>query len=339
MMIAMNKCKQFNEKIWLDFGKNLINNKELIKDKELIKKDDEEELLKKQKLFLEKQKLFLESCKCRKKFLNYMDKNLTSKPNSIVGDTDVTLDFDRGGLTEQEFINLSMSGDEQVIWDRFQSAGNDVLSFGFWGYATLDMIGNKRKEYIEPSFLARTGNGEKTIDEALKRIYGALEIINEALKNNTSLQKIDKIDRIDKAVRRSDKTVRGILRSMCNPAPRGKRVIFNECYLGKSYWRWYWADKMSYHITLSPKQIRGALNTKSYAVFAEKMHTGKSYIGSERLLGGLLMYMHESEPDAKKLKKIINQISYLSAWKALEMQDSDGNKREIQEISNRLDHS
>ena len=279
--MAINK--KFDEKIWLEFGKKLIDKRRL-----------------------EEQRKFLEHCKSREIFLTYMDKNITSKPNSIVGDTDVTLVLDREAFSEQEFINLSTSGDEQKIWTTFQSAGSDVLLYGFWGYVTLDII---KKKYIQPSFLARTGNGIKTIDEALK--------------SNASPKKIDS-------------TVRRILRSMCNPAPRGKRVIFNECYLGKSYWRWHWANKMSLHIELSPEQIRKVLNTKSYAVFAQKMHTGKSYIGSERLLGGLLMYMNESKPTTKKLEKIINQISYLSIWKALEMQNPLDNQKTIQEIVDRL---
>ena len=53
-----------------------------------------------------------------------------------------------------------------------------------------------------------------------------------------------------------DDCVRRVLRSMgCPPAGRGKRIIFNDFYLGKAYWRWNWADKMSNEINLSFEDI------------------------------------------------------------------------------------
>ena len=90
---------------------------------------------------------------------------------------------------------------------------------------------------------------------------------------------------LDKALNSSDKKdiddrVRRILRSMCNPAPRGKRVVYDGFYLGKAYLRWYWAHTMSEKINLKPREILQVLNAKSYGKFAGKMHSGKSYISS-----------------------------------------------------------
>lgn len=254
---------------------------------------------------------FLESCKDGKNsFLLYMEEKLSSnsdKPCDIIDSIPCTLDLHRPVFTEEEFINLERCPkNEQAIWDTFQHTGDAVSLYGFWGYVTLNMI---RKEYIQPLFLARDGHGAKTIDRALQV--------------NTN----GEIDRV----------VRNILRSMCNPAPRGKRVIFNDCYLSKSYWRWHWADKMSSRIQLNPDEIRAILDATYYAEFSEKMHSGKSYISSENVLGGLLLYLNDNPvKEISKFKEIVNKISYLSAWKAIEMQDATDNQKEIQQIANNL---
>lgn len=286
--MMMNKYKRFDETAWHEFGKTL-----------LAERGSDE------------QKDFLNSCMFGKEeFLRYVEENLPSKPwclNGVIGSTNCTLVLDRQGFSEKEFVSLSeFPENEQIIWGAFKDADDAVYSYGFWGYVTLDMI---KKSYIKPVFLARSGNGVKTIDKALKG--------ND-----------------DKEI---DSVVRRILRSMCNSAPRGKRVIFNECYLGKSYWRWHWAEKMSQHIPLSPEEIRDVLTATCYSSFSAKMHSGKSYIGSKNVLGGLLLYLEkEASEGSKKLEKIINQISYLSAWKAIEMQSAAVNQTEIQQIAKNL---
>lgn len=296
--MTMTNYKRFDEQVWLKFGKDLLCTRGS-----------------------KKQKDFLNGCKGGKKeFLIYMKNNLLSDSNSVIGDTSVNFVPEQGKFTDKEFINLSeIDGNGKTIWNAFKNIDNEVLfKCGFWGHVILEMI---KKECIEPSYLAasESASGVKNIDKALKNM--------------------------DKE---ADKVVRRILRSMCNSEPRGKRIVFNDFYLGKSYWRWHWAEKMSAHIKLSPEEIRKLLNAKNYGVFAEKMHTGRSYISTENVLGGLLLYMNKYKEDSKgtekkksksrelkskKLEKIINQISYLSAMKAIEMQTPSDNQKEIQSIS------
>ena len=132
-----------------------------------------------------------------------------------------------------------------------------------------------------------------------------------------------------------DGCVRRILRSMCNPAPRGKRIVFNDFCLGKSYWRWAWAEKMCDPTGLSFKDILKILSDKYYATLSEKMHSGKSCISSDKVFGGLLLYLKSVKSNKMgggKLRKIIDRLSYLSAWKAIEVQPAEMNKKEIADI-------
>jgi hypothetical protein len=136
-----------------------------------------------------------------------------------------------------------------------------------------------------------------------------------------------------------DDCTRRILRSMGNSAPRGKRIVFNDFYLGKAYWRWNWANKMSREINLSFKEVLNTLDEKGYTEFYQAMHTGggKSYISQTNILGGLLLFLNKNpEILVKNIKKIIDIISYLSAWKAIEVQSPELNKQEIQIIANNL---
>lgn len=287
--MKMNNYKRFHEETWLEFGKTLLK----------VKNSDE-------------QVYFLESCKSGKdRFLGYMENYLLTTSNyldGIIGEIICPLDFNRSELREQEFINPEQFPEnEQVIWDAFKDTGDAVSCNGFWGYVTLNMI---KKNYIQPAYLERSGDGVKAIDHALQ----------------------DKInDDIDTAVR-------SILRSMCNQAARGKRVIFNECYLSKSYWRWQWADKMSSHIQLSSEEIREILNATYYAIFAEKMHSGKNNIDSENVLGGLLLYLknNQDKVNSTLLGKIIDQISNLNSYKDMEKQNSAVNHKAIQQIADKL---
>jgi 5-bromo-4-chloroindolyl phosphate hydrolysis protein len=78
---------------------------------------------------------------------------------------------------------------------------------------------------------------------------------------------------------------------------------------------------------------------KGYTEFYQAMHTGggKSYISQTNILGGLLLFLNKNpEILVKNIKKIIDIISYLSAWKAIEVQSPELNKQEIQIIANNL---
>ena len=258
----------------------------------------------------EEQKEFLEICKTGKDgFLDYIDEQLSSYKDGVIADAPIY--FERK-FTETEFL-CPPKDTQEIIWDMFKDMPDEIMySCGFWGYTIIGMIKN---DSIKPEYLASELNGvNKT----------GIYMIDEALKSTVSEDK-----KIDDRVRR-------ILRSMCNPEPRGKRIVFNDFSLGKAYWRWHWATRMAQHIGLNSSQILEIFDEKYYAAFSEKMHSGQSYISSENVLGGLLLYL-QSQPrkeiHSKQLKKIIDKISYLSAWKAIEMQDPARNQEEIKEIS------
>ncbi len=93
------------------------------------------------------------------------------------------------------------------------------------------------------------------------------------------------------------------------------------------------------NIGLNFDQILETFDEKYYAEFSAKMHSGRSYIGSENIFGGLLMYLNQVQGNkipGKKLGKIIDKVSYLSAWKAIEVQEPNFNQIEIQKISETL---
>ena len=248
---------------------------------------------------------FLQVCKSGNEFLQYLKQRLFSD-NGVVGER--LVEFDRcfpERLTENAFFNPP--ADVQMnIWNYFQTLPAETLySCGFWGYVVVEMIKHGK---IDPCFLAKNSDND-----------------NGAIK-------------IDKAIRSSDPKikddcVRRILRSLCNPAPRGERIVFYDFPLGKSYWNWHWAHTMGKLIALEAAQIRSVLNTRNYGIFAEKMHSQKSYISQRNTLGGLVLFLHENrERKNLELRKIVDQISFLSAWKAIELQSPDENKNEIAEI-------
>jgi hypothetical protein len=72
------------------------------------------------------------------------------------------------------------------------------------------------------------------------------------------------------------------------------------------------------------------------SLFAE-MHTQKSYISQTNTLGGLLLFLNANpETLVKNTKKIIDTISYLSIWKAIEIQSPEKNQCEIKIIADNL---
>lgn len=250
-----------------------------------------------------RQKDFLSACQSGKAdFLQWIDEDLGDK---IIGNSDL-VDF-KHTFTEREFLHPP-DDTQKIIWDALRGKSDEMMySCGFWGYTVRRMI---EDDYIEPDYLASQLNGE--------RKTGAF-VIDQAIQSNNM-----------------DDCVRRILRSMCNPGPRGKRIVFHDFHLGKSYWRWHWAKRMSGHSGLGFGQILKILDEKYYASFSMKMHTKKSYIGSENTFGGLLLFLKQEQQNeekitGKQLEKVIDNIAYLSAWKALEMQEPEDNKKEIQQ--------
>lgn len=283
----MIKYKRIDEKIWHDFGKNM-----------LAKKGSEN------------QREFLRACRAGKgDFLRYVSA-VCPVDDNVVGEQDVGFKYK---FSKGEFRHVPRDT-QQIIWNAFQNIpADDVSSCGFWGYVIITLIGN---DMIEPEFLAAGSNGD-----AAAGSY----VIDKALQSDNEKQ-------IDDCARR-------ILRSLCNPAPRGKRIVFNDFYLGKAFWRWRWSDRMSGVINLQRDDILKVLDEKYYAEFSEKMHTGKSCIGTENILGGLLLYLknvNKEKVGGKMLGKIIDHISRLSVWKAIEIQSPALNKKEIQAISKDL---
>ena len=280
----MTNYKRIDEKAWLDFGKNL-----------LVDKDSD------------RQVEFLQNCRSTDTFLRYMEENLLSRPGSVIGSETATLNLK---FTEKEFI-CPPKDTQRKIWNVFKGESTEIMSScGFWGYVTIQLLEDGA---IESNYLAAKLNGITST---------GLYMIDTALTSN-------KTKTIDRRVRR-------VLRSMCNPSTRGKRIVFNDYYFGKTYWRWCWANRMSGPTRLNVDKILSIFDDMSYGTFAGKMHTGKSYIGSENVLGGLLLYLNrtnEKQSTGKRLEKIIDKIGYLSAWKGIEVQSIENNKKDIQKIA------
>lgn len=252
-----------------------------------------------------RQRRFLETCLTGKdSFLQYLHENFVE--GKVVGDQSIALQYK---FMEQEFL-FPPKDTQEVIWNAFSSVHDeDTSSCEFWAYIIINMI---RHDHIEPKFLAsqlngKTKNGGYAIDNALKS--GNEETV--------------------------DVCARRILRSMCNPEPRGKRIVFNDFYLGKSYWRWCWANKMVRVIGLDFDVILKIFDEDYYAEFSAKMHTGKSYISAEKILGGLLLWLKgtgKSKIGQAQLRVVIDNIAYLSAWKGIEEQNPTFNKAEIEKL-------
>ena len=263
-----------------------------------------------------KQKEFLRICKSGKNaFLQYMGDHLFSIDNSVFGEELITFEYK---FTEREFL-CPPKDTQEIIWNTFKSLSDDIMaSCGFWGYIITNMIKNN---HIKPEYLAANLNG---INET------GISVIDQALESKNNKTAGDK--KIDVCVRR-------ILRSMCNPMPRGKRVVFDDFYLGKAYWRWNWSEKMSTVVGLEFEEMLRIFDADYYGEFSAKMHSGKSYISSENVLGGLLLYLQQTDKNklsTRNLREIIDKIAYLSAWKAIEIQDPELNQTAIQEIAKTL---
>lgn len=270
-------------------------------------------LLKKYGASEQQQEEFLSACRSGKAdFMKYIHDNLLSG-NSVRdgGLVDIQHNF-----SEKEFLRPPEST-QKVIWNTLQGQPYEQLySCECWGYLIIRMIEAGR---IEPSWLASNWNGSNDTGEA---------VIDDAMANP------------GKKGKKRDRCVRRILRSMCNPVPRGKRIVFNDFHLGKSFWRWHWADRMHQHIGLSLEQTLEVLDENNYGEFSAKMHSakGQSYISAEKTLGGLLLFLAQEQGAkrmvvGKRLREIIDSIGYLSAWKAIETQDVKANQADIEQIA------
>lgn len=257
----------------------------------------------------EEQIKFLQSCRDGKDvFLQYLSNNIFNEEGVIISGKGV---FFNHKFTESEF-RFPPIDTQQIIWDAFQNIPKQNMgSCGFWGSVIVDMI---KHDCITPDYLASNVNGV----------------------NETGVYMLDSaIDSDDNKM--IDDCVRRVLRSMGNSAPRGKRIIFNDFYLGRAYWRWSWSNKMSNEISLSFEEILNTLDEKGYAEFSAKMHTQRSYISQTNTFGGLLLFLNKNpETLVKNIKKIIDTISYLSIWKAIEIQSPELNQVEIKGISDSL---
>jgi len=262
----------------------------------------------KEKQILDSQIEFLQVCKNGKEdFLNYLNKKLLNDKESIIKGSSVVFNHK---FTEAEF-RFPPKDTQKIIWDTFKKIEREYMGyFGFWGNIIIDMIKN---DHIKPDYLASD-----------------LSNVNE-----TGIYMLDSAINSDDG-KRIDDCARRVLRSMgCPPEGRKKKILFNDFYLGKAYWRWHWANKMSNEINLSFDEILTIFDETSYSVFSERMHSKDSYISQINTLGGLLLFLNENNLKGK-LKNVIKTISYLSAWKAIESQSPELNKQEIQVIVNNL---
>lgn len=253
----------------------------------------------------DKQIEFLQVCRNGKDdFLNYLEQNLLNNEDTIIKGKSVFFDHK---FTEAEF-RFPPIDTQEIIWEFFGKIEREYMGYcGFWGYVVIQMI---KHNCITPDYLASELNGvHKT----------GVYMLDNAINSNDG-------KKIDECVRR-------ILRSMSNPAPRGKRIVFNDFYLGKAYWRWNWAHKMSNKISLSVEEILETLDEKGYAEFSGRMHSNQSYISQKNTLGGLLLFLNKNPKTlTQNITKIIKMLGYLSAWKAIELQSPELNEQEIQII-------
>ena len=247
---------------------------------------------------------FLNAClKNDGEFFQFIAESLSDQ---TVGENEFA--FDHPKFSELQFCRPPGSTQER-IWDAFNKCNHETLSeCGFWGYVIYRMLASN---LIEPFYLAAGLGGNAK---------GAV-VISEALDSKSN--------------KKVDRCVRRILRSMCNPAPRGNRIVFYDFCLSQAYWRWYWAEKMSTVIQLSPEQIRGVLNLDYFQELSAQMHSGRSCISVKNVFGGLLLYLQtkSEKVTGKNLRAIVDKIAYLSAWKAIEAQSPEDNKNEIANLT------
>lgn len=235
---------------------------------------------------------FLEACRSKDSFDAYISENL--KTENLRTGNSVVFQYE---FTQKEFY-FPPEDTQKTIWETFSHLPRETMSdVCFWGSVMLDLIENSS---FEPAWLAANGgggseDGDYAIDMALK---------------------------FPEEVKKIDTCVRRILRSMCNPRPRGKRIVYFDFPLGKSWWRYFWAKEMSKHIEVDFERILEILDLSSYQVLAERMHSNRSYISYPNVFGGMLLFLDRSSDsvNSKTIGKIANHLAYLIIWNSIEMQ-------------------
>ena len=272
------------------------------------------------------QRDFLKACQSKSSFLAYMSENGISLQTHYPGEN-ICLDY---RFTENEFLHPEASTTQKKIWETFKGIDKETASDDrFWALVVLDLID---KDKIHPAYLAlKKANSEE--GTGLARIEEALNRVEQEGTNDEATNK-----EIDSCVRR-------ILRSLCHPKPRStRRLLFYDFSLGATWWRWHRAEQMSDLLKIDAKEIRSILSERYYGTIAERLYSGKSYLGSENVFGGLLLFLNEKNAEMAtrqatenaKIKDIINALAYVSAWKAIELQTPEGNKAEIHRIYEQL---
>ena len=247
----------------------------------------------------DRQKAFLTACLGRDTFIEELNQNLHLEQ----GSSNIPFDYT---FTEAEFRQPCPEA-EQAIWKAFQGIDEETASDDrFWGAVVFKMI---KARQIKPAWLAADSGEEE--DEGGQRIARVLDSGKE----------------IDDCTRR-------VLRSLCHRGPRRKRVIFYDFSLGKVWWRRHWAQKMVELLRKDEEKLLGILNATSYKTIAEKLYSGRSYLGMENVFAGLLLFMCEHPHPVKggQLKAIIDSLAYLASWKAIELQPPEENCKEIRRI-------
>lgn len=258
---------------------------------------------------------FLEACFSRDTFIEYMNEHL---PIDGIDGSSALGTFDHR-FTELEFIEPPLETTQKYIWEGFaptSDTGDEELYADccYWGVVIREMV---ERNLVEAPWLAveasdtHNGAGHDNIDNAL------------------SAEGEDAAAAMDKCVRR-------ILRSMCNPVPRGARIVFNDFPLGKSWWRWRWAERMASFLDIERNDIlEGALKGRNYASIAAKMHSGRSYLSPDSVFGGLILFLRDpqgAQLPGKRLEKVIDELAAQSAWQAIELRPPAENRNEIERL-------
>ena len=260
----------------------------------------------------DEQKEFLQVCLDHNDFLKYMDERL---PLAGLAGEFALGNFDYR-FTENEFREPPLDT-QRRIWEAFElneDLGQEetYADVCFWGMVVREMVEN---DLLEVPWLAAKRDDTQEGDGIFS--------IESALDEDADVEVVDKC-------------VRRVLRSMCHPGPRGKRIVFDDFTLGKSWWRWCWASRMSQFLGLDRDDILGKILTgANYGVIAAKMHSGRSYLSPKNVFGGLILFLKdhgESQLPQKVLGKIVDQLAYQSAWRAIELRPVNENRNEIVKI-------
>ena len=261
------------------------------------------------------QREFLEACRCREIFLEYLNRLL---PLEKVQGESALGGFDYK-FAELEYIEPPIEPTQKYLWNSFRpidgDGGEEIYADGcFWGVVVREMV---ERYFVDAPWLA-ANVGDTHPDSGLTNIEEALE---------------EEGDNSAKAV---DNCIRRILRSMCNPAPRGARIVFYDFPLGRSWWRWHWAERMADFLSIERDDILQLILTgATYELIAAKMHSGLSYLSPENVFGGLILFLQDQR-DAplprKRLRKVIDELARQSAWRAIELRPPAENRDDLERL-------